>query len=159
MLESNFSQVYEPLQARLSPVPSSDNPESRNSKPVSARTSETSNHDGKKTVINKTLEQVHLTSFLIMASKIACIGLALVGAVSGFSFNGAASLSRVPARSSLSCLSMSGIGNTKSVKPDDSRRGGRYVHEIIESASRADLLLLLTNSCFCFIFSHATCQL
>ncbi len=59
-----------------------------------------------------------------MASKIACIGLALVGAVSGFSLSGPTALSRVPARSSLSCLSMSGIGNTKSKTPDDSRRGG-----------------------------------
>ncbi len=78
-------------------------------------------------VINKNSSRDVLTSFLIMASKIACIGLAFVGAVSGFSFNGVSSLSRVPARSSLSCLSMSGIGNTKSITPDDSRRGGMKV--------------------------------
>jgi hypothetical protein len=65
-----------------------------------------------------------------MASKIACIGLAFVGAVSGFSFNGASTLARVPARSSISSLSMSGIGNTKSVTPDDSRRGGEHTFQM-----------------------------
>ena len=57
-------------------------------------------------------------------SKIAVVGLALVSAVSGFNAGMPGFALRPAASSGLTALSMSGIGNTKSIKPDDSRRGG-----------------------------------
>jgi hypothetical protein len=65
------------------------------------------------------------------ASKIAVVGLAFVSAVSGFGLN--AGLPGMALRPTSSCgltaLSMSGIGNTKSFIPNDSRRGGKLLQE------------------------------
>jgi hypothetical protein len=75
-------------------------------------------------------------------SKVAVGGLALVSAVSGFNAGMPGFALRPATSSSLTSLSMSGIANSKSVKPDDSRRGGIF-HE------------KCTYWSICFVFSVA----
>ena len=78
-------------------------------------------------------------------SKVAAVGLALISAVSGFNAGLPGFALRPSAHSGLTSLSMSGIGNTKSIKPDDSRRGGKtkkisksqWIHLILADYAKA----------------------